>query len=95
MVHEVRVALADVRIGQLLVYGEGLRLFPFTVLIVETFLCDLTDIDLRVEVRCEGVVVVTGVAVDDVEIVDLVEVVLGSVGCVSLRSHPGRSRNRG
>ena len=59
---------------------QRLGLNPLTVLVVEALLGNLTDVDLRVEVRGEGVVMVTGIAVDDVQVVDLVEVVLGGVG---------------
>ena len=82
MVHEVAVALSDIRIGEILVHGQRLGLDPLAVLIVEAFLRDLTDIDLRVEVGGEGLVVVAGVAVDDVEVLNLVELVLGSVGSI-------------
>ncbi len=84
MVHEVRLALADVRIGQFLMHGKGGCLFPLSVLIVEPFLRDLADVDLRVEVCREGVVMVAGVAVYDVEVMYLVEVMLGGIGCVRL-----------
>ena len=80
MVHEVALAWPDVGVGECLVHGERVGLNPFAVLVVETFLRDLTDVDLRVEVGGEGLVVVAGVAIHDVEVNDLVEDMLGSVG---------------
>ena len=77
---QVRLTRTDVRIGEGLVDLQRFCLDPLTILIVEALLGNLTDIDLRVEVRGEGVVMVTCVAVHDVEIVDLVEVVLGGIG---------------
>ena len=56
---------------------------PLTVLIVETLLGNLTDIDLWVEVRGESVVMVTRISVHDIEVVDLVEVVLGGIGGIN------------
>ena len=41
---------------------------------------DSADVDLGVEVRGESHAVVAGVAVDDVKVVDLVEMVLGGIG---------------
>ena len=48
-------------------------------MVVLTLLGDLTDIDLWVEVGRKRLVVVTSVAVYDVEVVYLVKVMLGSV----------------
>lgn len=59
---------------------ERLGLYPLAVLIVKAFLCDLPDVYLWVEVGSEGLVVVAGVAVDDVEILYLVKIVLCGVG---------------
>ena len=83
--HEVALASTDVGVVELLVNLQRLRLDPLSVLVIESLLCDLADVDLRIEVGSESLVVVSGVAVDDVEILDLVEVVLGGVGRVSLR----------
>ena len=41
---------------------------------------DFADVDLRVEVRRERIAVVAGVAVEDVDVVDLVEMMLERVG---------------
>ncbi len=80
MVQQVTVARPDFRIGQVFVNLQRLRLYPFPVLPVEAFLCDLTDVDFRVEIGGECLVVVAGVAVDDIQVLYLLEVVLGSVG---------------
>ena len=63
-------------------YLQRLRLYPLPVLIVESLLRNLTDIDLRVEVRGESVMMIASIAIDNVEIMDLVEVMLGSIGCI-------------
>ena len=80
MVHEIALAWPDVGVGECLVHGERVCLYPFAIFVVKTFLCDLTDVDLRVEVCGKGLVVVAGVAVHDVEVGDLVEDMLDSVG---------------
>ena len=60
-------------------YLLRLRLDPLALVVVLTLLGDLTDIDLWVEVGRKRLVVVTTVAVHDVEVMYLVKVVLSSV----------------
>ena len=64
-----------------------LGLAPLAILVVLTLLRDLADVDLGVEVGGEGLVVVAPVAVYDIQVMDLVEVMLGSVGREDAR-HP-------
>ncbi len=80
MVHEVALARPDIGIGERQVHAQRVGLYPLAILVVESFLCDLADIDLGVEVGGESLMVVAGIAVDDVERVDLIEMVLGSIG---------------
>ena len=79
MVQEVRLARTDVRIIQRHVNLHRLCLDVFTVLIVETFLGNLTDIDFRIEVCSESLVMVSSVTIHDVEVLYLVKVMLCSV----------------
>ena len=79
MVEEVGLTYPDIGVGQCLVDLLRLGLYPLAVFVVLPLLGDLTDVDLGVEVGSEGLVVVTAIAVYDVEIVDLVEVVLRSI----------------
>ena len=79
MIEEVRLTDTDTGIGQWLVDLLWLSLTPLSIFVVLPLLGDLTDVDLGVEVGSEGLVVVTAIAVYDVEIVDLVEVVLRSI----------------
>ena len=55
-------------------------MLPLAVLPVAAALGDFADVDFGVEVGGEGLAVVAGVAVDDVEILHLAEVVLGGIG---------------
>ena len=80
VVEEVRLTHPDIGIGQGLVDLLRLGLAPLPILVVLTLLSDLADVDLGIEVRGEGLVVVPTVAVYDIEVVDLIEVVLGSIG---------------
>ena len=80
MVEEVGLTYADVGVGQRLVDLLGFGLAPLAILVVLTLLRDLADVDLGVEVGGEGLVVVAPVAVYDIQVMDLVEVMLGSVG---------------
>ena len=80
MVHQVALAGTDVGIGDGLVNLQRLGLKPFPILIVESLLRNLADIDFGVEVGGKGLVVIAGVAVHDVQLVHLVEVMLGCIG---------------
>ena len=88
MVHQIAFARAHIGIGDGLVYGQGFGLEPLAVLIVETLLGNLTNVDFGVEVGGKSLVVVAGVAVYDVQIVYLVKVVLGSIGGIDA-AHTG------
>ena len=79
VVEQVALLRTHLRVCERLVNLERSSLHPFAVLPVETLLSDLADVDLRVEVGSERLVVVAGVAVYDVEILNLVEVVLSCV----------------
>ena len=80
VVDDVGLALADPGIIQRPVYLVGLGDDPAPVFVVAAFLRHLADVDLGVEVGGESHAVVAGVAVDDIEIMNLVEMVLGGVG---------------
>ena len=86
MVQQIALARTNIGVGERLMNLQRFRLNPLPVFIIESFLGNLTDIDFRIEVGSEGMMVVTGIAIDDVEIVDLVKVVLGGVGCTTLTS---------
>ena len=66
MIEKVRLTHTDIRIGKRLVDLLWLSLLPLPILIVASFLRDLADIDLWIEVCREGLVVITAVAVYDV-----------------------------
>ena len=80
MIEQIRVAFADIGISQLHVYLERLRRHPLAVAVIAAVLGYLADIDFRVEVGGKGFAVVAGVAVDDVEIFHLAEIMFGGVG---------------
>ena len=85
VVQQIAFAWTDVGIGEGLVNLQWFCLNPLTILIVKSLLGNLADINLRVEVRGEGMVVVTSITVHDVEVMDLVEVVLGGIGRIDTR----------
>src|SRR5690606_25318339 len=67
---------------------ERVRLLPRAILVVAALRGDLADVDLGVEVRREGVTVLARVAVEDVDRLDRVEVVLERVHAEDAR-HAG------
>ena len=66
VIHQVGLSRTHVRVVQRLVHSQRIRLLPLAILPVFTTLGDLADIDLRIEVRGESLVVITGVAIHDV-----------------------------
>ena len=55
---------------------HGLCLYPVAVLPVGAFGGNLADIDLRVKIRCKRIAMVAAVAVQYVNVVDLVKLML-------------------
>ena len=80
MVQQIAVTRSDTRIGQVLMDLQRFCFHPLSVLPIETFLRNLADIDLRVEVRGESLMMITGIAVNNVQILYLIKMMLGSVG---------------
>ncbi len=80
MVDDVGFALADAGIIERPVDFVGLGDDPLAVLEVTPLLGDLADVDFGVEIGGESHPVVTGVAIDDVEVMDFVEMMLGGIG---------------
>ena len=80
VVEQVALLGADAGIGQGLVNLHRFRLDVLAVLPIESFLRYLADVDFGVEVRGESFMMVARVAIDDVEVLQFVEVVLGGVG---------------
>ena len=58
---------------------ERFGLYPLSVLPIQALLCNLADVNFRVEVGSKSFVVVTSIAIYDVEILYFVEVVLSSI----------------
>ena len=85
MVEHVRLARADVRVVDRLMDAHRRDLDPLAVFPVAAGLRDLADVDLGVEVGREGLAVAAGVAVDDVEVVQLGEVVLGFTNLITAK----------
>ena len=63
MMQQITLTRTDVGVGQWLVNLQWLCLNPLAILIVESLLGNLTDIDLWVEVCGEGMVMITCVAI--------------------------------
>ena len=80
MVQQITLTRTDVGVSQGLVNLKWLGLDPLSILIIESFLGNFSDVDFWVEVRCEGMMMITCVTIDDVEIMNLVEMMLGGIG---------------
>ena len=66
MIEEIRLTHTDIRVGKGLVDLLWLGLLPLSILIVASFLRDLSDVNLGIKVCREGLVVITAVTVYDV-----------------------------
>ena len=84
MVQQVHILLANLIKVVLALDAHGRDLDPLAVLHVAAGGRDLAQVDLGVEVGGKGVAVVTAVAVQNVDRVDGIELMLGSVGAVGL-----------
>ena len=84
VMQKVHVLLADLVEGILALDAHGRDLHPLAVLHVAARCRYLTEVDLRVKVSREGIAVVTAVAVEDVDGVDTVELVLRRICAVRL-----------
>ena len=82
VVKQVAFARSDFGIGERLVYFERFGFHPLAVFPIQSLLSNLSDIDFGVEVSGESLVVVTRVAVDDIEILNFLEVMLCSISSV-------------
>ena len=79
MVKQIRFTVANIGIFHRTMNRHRVYLYPLTVFPILATLRNLPDVDFGVEVGGERLAVVAGVAIDDVEIVHLVEVVFGGI----------------
>jgi len=81
VIHQVDLAGSDAR-GEVefLADAERIGFAPLAVLPVAALGGHFADVDLRVEIGGEGLAVVAGVAIDDVQLADAVELVLAQPG---------------
>ena len=82
VVQQVALLGTDVGVGERLVNFERFSFNPTSVFTVKTFLSDFANVDFGIEVCGKSLVVVAGISVHNVEILNFVKVVLGSVGSV-------------
>ena len=53
--------------------------YPLAILIVTSVLRDFTNIDFRIEVRCKCLMMITCVAIYDIQILHFIEIMFGSI----------------
>ncbi len=82
---QIGFARTDVRVGEWTVDFERFGLNPFAILVVKALLRDFANVDFRIEVCGKGFVVIARIAIHDVEIVDFIKIMLGSVSRVNAR----------
>ena len=81
MIHAVDIESTNTfRTGVFLLHGHGRGFNKFAIFPVTAGSCDFADVDFGIEVGGKGIAVITGIDVDDVDVVDFVEVVLLDMG---------------
>ena len=80
MVEQIHILLSDSLKIVLSLYLHRLRLHPAAVFPVGAFGRYLTDIDFRIKVCGKGIAVITSVAVQDIDIVNLIKFMLQRIG---------------
>ena len=60
-------------------YLHRFRLYVLAILPIKTLLCDFANVNLGVEIRGKGFMMITSIAIDNVEILYFIKVMLGSV----------------
>ena len=79
MVEKIHIPFADLREVIHALYLHRLGLYPVAVLPIAALRADLADVYLRIEVGRKRIAVVSGVAVEDIYIVYLVELMLQGI----------------
>ena len=85
---QIRVARTDVRIRQGLMDFHRLRLHPLSVLVITSVLSNFADVDFRIEVCGKSLMMISRIAVHDVQVMDFIEIMFGRV----CRIHTGNAR---
>ena len=83
MMEQVALFRTNVGVGEWLVNFKRLCFNPTAIFPIKSLLCNFTNVDFGIEIGGKGIVVVTCIAVDNVKILNLVKMMLGSIGCVN------------
>ena len=79
MVQQIRLSFPDIRISQGLMNFERSCLDPLSVFIKTSVLGDLPNIDFRIEVGSKSHSVISGITIYDIQILNFIEVMFGSI----------------
>ena len=79
MMHKITVARTNVWVCNILVNSQWFGFNPFAIFIVKALLCNLSDVDFWVKIRRESFVVVSCIAINNVEILYLIEVMFSRI----------------
>ena len=85
VVEEIGFPWSDIRIGERLMNLQRFSLNPLSIFVVLSFLCDFSDVDFWVEVGGKSLMMVACIAIDDIQIMYLIEIMLGSISGVDAR----------
>ena len=88
MVQQVTFLGSDARIRERLVYLHRFCLYVLPIFPIESLLSDFANVDFGIEVCCECLVMVAGIAVHDIQVLNFVEVMFGCI-CSEYACHSG------
>ena len=83
VVNQVRLLFANSWIGQWLVYFMWFSPDPFSIFPVFPLLGNFPDVYLRIEVGGKRLSVVSGIAVYDIQVLNLIKMMFRSIGSVN------------
>ena len=85
MIHQIGFARTHIRVVQRLMDTQRIGFLPFAIFVILTTLGNFTNIDFRIEIGRKSLVMVTGIAIDNIQILDLIEMMFGCISCINTR----------
>ena len=79
MIDQVRPFWSYVRVVNVFKYLVRFGFYPFSILPISTFLCDFTDVDLRIKICGKCFSMASRIGINDIQFMNLIEVMFSSI----------------
>ena len=86
VIKKIRVTRTDVRVCQVFVDFQRTGSYPFAIFIIASVLCNLANVDLRIEVCSKSLMMVTCIAVYNVQILNLIKIMFSCISSIDTAS---------